>query len=308
MSDLHSTTASIAKTSSPPPSRCWKWLRRSIFGLALLYLMVLALLIINETQLVYPGSKYPRGNWQPDDFSFEEIEFRASDGTRLIGWYLSSNPPIVNQENRDGENPTQFAETVLLCHGNGENVAQSAAYSGDYLRQTLKANVFVYDYRGFGKSEGTPNEPGLIDESEAALKWLTERTGLSPNQIIIVGHSIGGGPAVHLAGKFGCKTLVLQRTFSSLSAAAGANYPIFPVRYLMQNQFRSDEKIVAYGGPLFQSHGTEDSLIPLPLAEKLFDAAPTENKQFMAVEGMGHFDLLPEYYWADLKAFIGNVD
>ncbi len=273
-----------------------------------MYLIVLLFLILNETKLVYPSSKFPRGNWEPDDFVFEEIEFLAGDGTRLVGWYLPANQKPETGDDRNGEPVSQSTETILLCHGNAENVAQSANYMGNDFRKTLNANVFIFDYRGFGKSEGTPSEPGLIDDSESALQWLSDRSGLSPDKIIIVGHSIGGGPAVHLAGKFGCKALVLDRTFNSLVAAAEANYPIFPLRYFMQNQFRSDEKIADYDGPLFQSHGVDDQLIPLELAKKLFDTAPTENKRFLLFEGMGHFDWMPENYWPELKAFIGNVD
>ncbi len=272
--------------------------------------------MVNETFLVYPGSKYPKGNWEPN-FAFEEVEFQSADSTKLVGWFL----PRPNSIPADGENgqddtktgarpgdPDPIAETILLCHGNGENLAQSAAYIGDTIRQTLNADVFVFDYRGFGKSTGTPFEQGIYQDSKAALKQLCKITGKPPSEITLLGHSLGGGPAVDLASRLKFKALILQRTFSSLADAAQSNYPAFPVRYLMRNQYPSLEKMPLHDGPLFQSHGSADKLIPIHLAKRLFDAATTSQKQFMEIEGMAHYDALPEEYWIELRTFFESLN
>ena len=179
----------------------------------------------NETNLVYPGSKYPRGNWQPTDFEFEEMEFTSSDGTKLYGWFLPVDEPKSGSDVAEDQG-VEKRDVVLLCHGNGENIAQSAVNNGIYFRHYLNADVFVFDYRGFGKSEGTPDEPGVLADSEAALTLLCDKTGCSCSEVILVGHSIGGGPAIHLASKYGCKMLILQRTFSKLTAPAQNMLPL----------------------------------------------------------------------------------
>lgn len=290
--------------NNPSPSHRRPMYRRILTRLLLYpilaYALILVLLIIFETNIVYPVSKYPRGNWNPTQFVFEEIEFQAQDSTHLVGWFLPRPADVANQS-------SGLSETILLCHGNAENAAQASAYMGDLMRKNLNADVFVFDYRGYGKSAGAPFEEGLLDDAESALKLLCDRTNKKPEEITLVGHSLGGGPACHLASKYSCKALVLQRTFSSIVDAGQANYPIFPVRYLMRNRFPSAEKIKNYSGPLFQSHGSDDEIIPIQLAKKLFANAATGQKQFYEVAGMTHFDPLPNGYWANLRSFIVNL-
>jgi fermentation-respiration switch protein FrsA (DUF1100 family) len=198
--------------------------------------------------------------------------------------------------------------TVLLCHGNGENVAESAGYNGEYLRHSLYADVFVFDYRGFGKCEGTPTEAGVLADADAALKWVCEKTNKEPKDIILVGHSLGGGPAVHLASTYGCKAMILQRTFSSMTDAAQHNYPWLPVSWIMRNRYPSHEKIKTCECPLYQSHGADDKLIPVESALKLFRSSPAKIKKFNEFVGVGHYDELPLGYWYDIREFMNRVD
>ncbi len=264
----------------------------SLLTLFFCYATILMLLSYFENSLVYPGSKYPHGDWEPADFNFEEVEFAASDGMPLVGWYL----PQSNAR-----------ETILLAHGNAENAAQASAYMGDLLRVHLNANVFVFDYRGYGKSGGSPDEPGVLLDSEAALAWLCERESKAPGEIILCGHSLGGGPAVHLAAKSGAKALIVQQSFCSITAAAGYHYPWIPVSWIMRNRFPSDEKIKNYTGPYFQSHGTADRVVAFAVGEKLFDAAVSPNKQFFKRQGEGHYDHRSDEYWNQLRTFLADV-
>jgi pimeloyl-ACP methyl ester carboxylesterase len=300
--------AQPAKTDPRRPNR--RWIRNGFVAVAIGYVLVLIGLVANETALVYPASKFPQGNWSPANFAFEEVQFKAADSTKLVGWYLprpeslSVDPP---EAGTGDEKQGRLCETVLLCHGNAENCAEAACYNGELLRTTLNADVFVFDYRGYGKSEGTPSEAGVLDDAEHALKWICQKTQKSPSEIVIVGHSIGGGPACFLASRFGCKALVLQRTFKSLAETAQYNYPMFPVRYLMKNQFPSKERIKGYDGPVFQSHGSEDKLIPLEHAKELFANASTSQKTFYEIPGMGHYDGWPAEYWHQLREFLEAV-
>lgn len=282
-------------TSQDQPDR--NWLKYVLFRIVrftvFAYAAIIIFLVVSEPSLVYPGSPYPRGNWEPTDFEFEEAQFLSSDGTNLVGWYL----------------PKEGAtETVLLCHGNAENCAQSAAYIGEGIRIILNANVFVYDYRGYGKSEGKPFEKGILEDSTAAMMWLNEKTNTSPDDIIVVGHSIGGGPACYLAGEHGAKLLVLQRTFCSLVDAAQTQYPFVPVSLLMRNRYPSDERVAKYNGPVFQSHGTADNVVAYESGRRLFEACPGEHKKFFEMEGTGHYDPLPNQYWRELKEFVEGLN
>ena len=168
--------------------------------------------------------------------------------------------------------------------------------------------MFTFDYRGYGKSEGSPHETGVLADSEAALDWVCEKTGKSPKQIIFVGQSLGGGPAVHLASKCGRKVLIFQRTFSSMADVAQHNYPGLPVRYIMRNQFPSCDRIKNCRQPLFQTHPAEDTLIPVESAIRLFENSPAPKKQFRQLDGLGHFDPFPDRYWKDVQRFVDEVD
>ena len=292
------------KHSTRRPSRTRRWLIRLILYPVIIYCGILGLLAANETFLVYPGSKYPNGIWEPKGFSYEEVDFESADGTKLVGWLLPRHEQV---ENEDGS-PQEKRHAVLFCHGNAENAAQASQWYGEKYRTSLNADVFVFDYRGYGKSEGTPFEQGVLEDAEAALSLLCERTNLEPKDVIIVGSSIGGGPAVYLAAEHGCKVLILRRTFSSLASAAQGKYPWLPVRYVMRNQYPSVTRIKSYPGPLFQSHGEADDLIPIEMGRELFEAAPTSDKKFYAVPGMGHLDALPGEYWVEMATFVNAVE
>ena len=314
-----------SRANARPPRKRMTWKRQLlraglIIGLG--YIGIIVFLMANETFLVYPGSKYPKGNWQPENFNYEEVQFNSKDGTKLYGWYL--HRPVKTDQgdtkpNQSGEvtlTETDSQETVafndgltfLHCHGNAENIAEVGQYSGDRFRQTFNADLFTFDYRGFGKSEGTPFEAGVLEDSEAAFQWLCEKTNKQPTDISLIGHSLGGGPAVHLAKKYGCRLIILQRTYSSISDAGQKQYPWLPVRMLMRNQFHSAEKIKDVSAPLFQSHGDADRLIPIELGKQVFDNSPTTNKKFVAVKGMTHWDPLPQNYWTELITFVDSIE
>jgi uncharacterized protein len=242
-----------------------------------------------EKSLVFAPSPYPVGNWQPVGLAFEDAWFAAADGTRLHGWYVPHPQPRA---------------VVLFCHGNAGNVATWA----DVLRimhDRMGVTVMGFDYRGYGRSEGTPSEAGLLADARAARSWLARRAGMPESQIVLMGRSLGGAVAVDLAVD-GARGLMLESTFTSMPEVSRTAVPFSPVASLMETQFNSLAKIRNYHGPLLQSHGTADRLIPFAMGRQLFDAA-NEPKQFVAIPGGDHNDPQTEEYYAAMYAFLGRL-
>lgn len=284
-------------------SSCFRFLRRLLVVAIGVYLLMFACLALFENRILYQGAEYSADIWKPDQQGFTEVEFETADGIKLFGWYL----PFKGGGGSEDAPGSIRPRTILHCHGNGENIAQASLTSKQFSR-VLQANVFSFDYRGFGKSEGLPNEAGLKQDADAALTWVCKRDNVKPTDVIIVGHSLGGGLACHLAEKHGCKALILRRTFSSLPDAAARKYWMFPVRLAMQSKMDSVEAIKHCDVPLFQSHGDADTLISIELGKKLFDSSPATDKQFFEASGVTHLHPLPGRYWTELEAFFERVD
>ncbi len=264
----------------------------SLSTLVVGYLCIVAFMVCSETSLVYPAPRYPVGYWKPTPKNIEDIEFPSTDGTLLNGWYVNHPSP---------------KGTLLYFHGNGENISHLTKLMRR-LNEEYGLRVFVFDYRGYGKSQGEPNEEGLLHDSRAALQWLNKRTGTSPTEVIFHGRSIGGGVAVELASVTGCKALVLENTFATMPDAAANLYPWLPVRILMRNQFPSIKHIAQCTVPLLQCHGTADRLVPYWSGRKLFDACPSKFKQFVSVPGGGHNDESPDDFWLALGTLISQPE
>src|SRR4051794_25352543 len=171
-----------------------------------------------DEAVIFQPRPYPDGPWTPPP-GVEEARFQTPDGARLNGWFAPAlNPRAV----------------VLFCHGNAGNVAYNRQVI-DLFRDHLNTSVLVFDYRGYGKSDGTPNEAGVLDDARAARRWLATHCGVKEPDIVLVGHSLGGGVAVDLAARDGARGLVLWNTFTSLPDVA-ANIFHVPVRPLMKTQ------------------------------------------------------------------------
>jgi fermentation-respiration switch protein FrsA (DUF1100 family) len=244
-----------------------------------------------ENFLVFQPSPYSAANlnWRAAGTEFEDVEIASSDGVTLNAWYAAQDSPRA---------------VVLLLHGNGGNISMM----GDELRalERMGAAALAVDYRGYGKSTGSPNEAGVLADARAARKWLAERTGVAERDVVLWGFSMGGGVAVDLAARDGARGLVLQSTFTSLPDAAAVHYPWLPVRWMMRNRLDSAAKIAQYAGPLLQSHGTADSVVPYALGEQLFALAKGP-KRFLAIDGGEHNNPPGGEFYDALAEFIGEL-
>lgn len=264
----------------------WRWTR--LFLIA--YLVILLGMLWLENALLYFPRPYDGGTrWQIVEPNVEDAQFQASDGTRLHGWYFRHpNPKAV----------------VLFAHGNAGNVA-SWSEVGLQWRRDLDVSILVFDYRGYGRSEGSPGEAGLLADGRAARAWLARRAGVTEGQIVLFGRSIGGGVMVDLATD-GARGLILERTFTSIPDAAASHYPWLPVRWLMRNRFDSLSKIKKYHGPLLMSHGDADTIVPIELGRQLF-AAANEPKEWISVTDGEHNDQQPQCYYEAVRRFLDGL-
>ena len=247
--------------------------------------------MIFEESFIFLPTKYPHGDWQPEGLDFEDISFESSDGMRLHGWYVPHKTPRAH---------------LLFCHGNAGNLASRAPLMR-YLYHQLEVSVFIFDYRGYGKSEGSPSEEGVLNDARAARQWLATRTGVDADQLVLLGRSLGGALAVDLAASGGARGLILDSTFTSLPDVAARLYPWAPVRLLMRTQLDSLTKIQRYSGPVFQSHSDADEIVPYGLGKQLFEAIPSAEKTFFTIAGADHNSPPTPPYFDALNEFLDRL-
>ena len=241
-----------------------------------------------EGQLFRPYDQRS-GDWQPRSLDYQDVEFKSTDGTQLHGWFCQREKPRA---------------IVLLSHGNEGNVAIRA----DLIRilmTKLNVSIFIFDYRGFGKSQGVPTIEGALQDARAARAKLRELCSIQDSEMVLMGESLGGAFSVQLAAESAPRALVLQSTFSSLREAADRLSPNFAF-LVGRDLLDSKTRIADFSGPLFQSHGNADGTISIQQGEKLFRAA-NEPKAFFVVHGAGHNNWLTEGYVQSLSDFIEKL-
>jgi uncharacterized protein len=252
------------------------------------YLLLLAILMFAEESLVFFPDRQPLAGW--DMPGVERAHFQSADGTKLHGWFFAHPEPRA---------------VMLFACGNAGNISYRADRLAEFCRRQRVA-LLAFDYRGYGLSEGKPNETGVLADARAARKWLAERTGVAEAEVVLLGESLGGGVMVDLASHDGARGLVLERTFTSLPDVASVHFPFVPVRLLMRSRLDSLSKIVRYHGPLLICHGDTDEVIPYELGLRLFRAA-NEPKRFVALSGVGHNEPLPDEWDSAVDDFLSSL-
>jgi len=246
---------------------------------------------IIENRLVYFPPRYPEGFPPPQAIArdVEEVWLLTEDGVR-INAFFHSNPASK--------------QVLLWFHGNAENIG----YILDHLRElsTIGINILAVDYRGYGKSEGKPEEAGVYRDADAGYDYLTKERHFRAEDIIIYGHSLGGAVAVNLASRRACGGLIVQSSFTSARAMARRVLTIPLMEYVVKSRFDSLQRIRDVHTPILIVHGTRDETVPFEMGEQLFRAAP-EPKRFYPIAGAGHNDLMEvggAGYLACLQRFV----
>ena len=221
----------------------------------------------------------------------ESIFFDAADGTKLHGWFF----PLSGK-----------SLVILFCHGNAGNISHRLHNIQELLNKGFQ--VFIFDYRGFGKSNGSPSREGVYLDGLAAYDYLRNRLGIPPNRIILFGRSLGAAVATEIAAKRKVNRLILESAFTSTKAMA-RTMPLFALLSpFLPAHYNNLKKIEHITIPKLIIHGNRDEIIPFTMGEQLFEAGP-EPKAFYVIEGAGHNDtwvIGGSRYFETFKQFIRN--
>ena len=267
---------------------------RAVLRIAVLLLVLSAVMLLLERKLIY----FPQRGHDlvPRDLglAFDDLTLTAEDGVRIHAWYL---PP-----------PGEARWTVLLAHGNGGNISHRLDRTL-FLQSKLGAAVLLFDYRGYGRSEGSPDEEGTYRDARAAHRWLVEEKRVPQERLVLFGESLGSAVALDLALSRPCRALVLESPFASVPAMARAVYPFLPLSALVRTRYENEAKAPRLRVPLLVLHGERDEIVPFAQGRRVFAAAP-EPKRFYAIPGAGHNDTYlvgGDAYWDAVRDFLETL-
>lgn len=228
-----------------------------------------------------------------------DVETSASDNLRLHGWLTVA----ANDPEQQPPDPVEALKSerplVILFPGNAGHRANRVNLL-NVMRQ-LGADAMIFDHRGYGDNDGSPTEAQMARDARAIWKFATEELQVPARRIVLYGESLGGGVATRLAGDLGLEgiepgALILQSTFNSLVDAGRYHFPWLPVRLILIDRFESEKHVANVRSPLLLIHGEQDEIVPLPLGQKLFDAAPPQSaggiaKQQLLLPNANHNDV-----------------
>jgi fermentation-respiration switch protein FrsA (DUF1100 family) len=266
-----------------------RWRRLALIAVAC-YIGVILMLMALENAFVYHPIR-ATAEWQTaPDPSVQDAYLRSADGTRIHALWWP----------RPGSN-----EALLYCHGNAGNLS----HRGESMRRwhdQLNVNVLIFDYPGYGKSEGKPSEAGCYAAADAAYQWLIQSARIQPQDIIIEGGSLGAAVAIELARRVPHRALIAISAFTSIPDMARCQFPWLPARWLVRNRFDNLSKIADCAGPVFIAHGDCDNLVPFSQGQRLF-AAAREPKRFYRMVGWDHNDAADESFFVAFRTFLSEA-
>ena len=247
-----------------------------------------------ETQMIfYPAAVIER---TPRDvgLEFEDVFFTTSDGVRLNGWFVPHR---------------EAPSTLVWFHGNAGNIGNRVE-NIKLLHDLVKVNIFIFDYRGYGRSLGRPSEAGTYLDGEAALELVRNKIGdKAETRIVLFGRSLGAAVAAEMANRFHSQGLILESPFISIAAMARVIFPWLPIGPLLITRYDTLDKIKKIKVPVLVLHGNRDEIVPFEHGKAIFAAAP-EPKKFFTIVGASHNDTYAiggETYFRELRLFIEST-
>jgi pimeloyl-ACP methyl ester carboxylesterase len=270
--------------------------------LVLAYIGLAIALYLGQSNLVYMPSQELIDTPATIGLKFDDVQLTTKDSVNLDSWFV---PAKDNDQIGKG--------VILFCHGNGGNIGNRVSYLPIF--KDLGLATFLFDYRGYGKSEGKPSEEGTYSDVEAAWQYLTQEKQIPPQKIIIYGESLGGAIASYLAQKISQQDsknsaggLILASTFTSISDRAAELYPFMPIRFLSRFSYNSIDRLPIIKIPILVIHSIDDEIIPFHHGDRNFQVA-NQPKKLVTLRGDhngGFLDSL-ETYRNGLKEFIQSI-
>ena len=252
------------------------------------YGIVVVLVFLFQSSLIYFPMRSVSVTPQEIGLDFEEVWLKTSDDVTLSSWFIPA------EEQRG---------VLLFCHGNAGNI--SHRLESIRIFHDLGLSVLIFDYRGFGQSEGSVSEEGTYLDAEAAWDHLIEERGVDPSEIVLFGRSIGGAVAAHLAARQQAGALILEFSFTSLTDLGTQVYPFLPIRLLSRYQYNTSAYLQQIDMPLLIIHSPDDEIIPFAHAKVLYEKAdrPKELLQIMGDHNAGFF-ISGERYFNGIDRFL----
>jgi len=261
-----------------------------LIALAIAYGAVLALVFLFQSRMVYYPEIGRDITVTPNSYglAFETVDIRTGDGETLHAWWV----PAADARG-----------TVLFFHGNAGNISHRLDYLQMFHR--LRYSTLIVDYRGYGRSTGSPSEEGTYRDAEAAWDYLRGAREVRAQHLVLAGESLGGAVATWLAARVGPRAVLLFSTFTSATDLGAGIYWFLPVRLISRLGYDNLAHLKRISSPVFIAHSREDDIVPYAHGRRLFDAA-SEPKAFLEMRG-GHNDgfVFARKEWvAELAAFL----
>lgn len=234
---------------------------------AVQYLTLLLLLSGCVSGAIYYPLRQIRHTPADANLAYEDVVVTTEDNMKISCWWV----PAANPRG-----------TVLFCHGNGGNI-------GSYLDSVavgnrLGLNVFIFDYRGYGNSEGSPSEQGIYLDADAAYRYLTEIRKIAPQSIIVWGRSLGGAIAARTASVHETGLLILESTFTTLKSLVRDLFGWTTSRFVSKNAYNTLEYLKGVSCPVLIVHSPDDELVPFHHAKELYGSIKGP-KSFAEIRG-----------------------
>jgi len=270
---------------TPRPSRLRRWAVRLACALVIAYLVSGLMLAWAQNWLIFPGAFIHRG---------PSAQVSAAPGRELLILHTSDGHRVAAVFGKALEADStprpdcSLRPTVLFFYGNGDCIKTSLVIFDEFRR--LGANVIVPEYVGYPMSGGKPSETGLYATADAAYQYLLSRSDVDPQQIVLVGRSLGGAAAIDLAARHRVAGLATISAFTTMDEMARKVMPVFPTGLVLKYHFDNRRKIGSVSCPVFIIHGTQDSLVPFAMMSQLAAAAHAPVIQ-LPVEGADHNDI-----------------
>ena len=265
--------------------------------LIILFIMIFPK-FIEKGLIFHPGKSNDTATPDIYGIEYDDVIFRTEDGLNLHGWFVPGKK----------SSPDEDLHTLLWFHGNAGNINHRLG-NIKMLHERVPVNVFIIDYRQYGRSEGKISEKGTYIDAGAALAHLHSRKEINQEKIIFFGRSLGSAVAVELALNEKCRALILETPFTSILEMGKKLYPFLPVSLLLKTKYDSLAKIRNIKVPILVMHGDKDALVPFEHGKRLYDMA-NEPKEFYTIPGAGHNDthiVGGDEYFDVIKRFVNKL-